>query len=411
MSLDLSETSAQVEQLAQEMKASTGQRRQHLSQALETFASCDGVGSPAFDHLKSKIGLSQGKVAFLVAGVEESLGRRYPPPSAPPEYLALGTDGSQIDVDPHSPVQCYLTNIGKVRLQYGSNPSASLSSSPFLYASPDDLAMKDPGSAAEVRIEGPLVGVRRTLQELEALLQMAQEAPEDMPTLALVDGSLTLWSLVSRDYPEFLRQAFLVRGFLGLLERARELPRREPLLLASYISRPRSTEVVNALRLTPSLCPYEPVADCDRNCGGLASGKRPCDGVAGVMDRDLFSKVLRTGERSDTFSSRSSIVRTYYGPHQVHFFYLNLGEEIARVEVPGWIATDESRLDMVHALVLDQCRRGGGYPVALAEAHELAVLSPGDHQLFWDLVSNALESQQLEPAVSAKERSKRTRWV
>ncbi len=45
------------------------------------------------------------------------------------------------------------------------------------------------------------------------------------------------------------------------------------------------------------------------------------------------------------------------------------------MEVPEWVARRKDLLDLTHALVLDQCRRGQGYPVALSEAHEQAVVT------------------------------------
>ena len=74
------------------------------------------------------------------------------------------------------------------------------------------------------------------------------------------------------------------------------------LAIASYISLPRSLEVVNGLRV--SVCPY-PIADCDRECGTIRDGERPCDKeVSGVLDREIFNKSLDVGERSPGFSQQ-----------------------------------------------------------------------------------------------------------
>ena len=37
------------------------------------------------------------------------------------------------------------------------------------------------------------------------------------------------------------------------------------------------------------------------------------------------------------------------------------------MEVPDWVAADEALLGLVHSLVVEQCRLGPGYPVALKE--------------------------------------------
>ncbi len=133
--------------------------------------------------------------------------------------------------------------------------------------------------------------------------------------------------------------------------------------------------------------------------------------MAGVQDRELFSNLLEQGERSAIFTSQSSIVQKHYGVHQVYFFYLKVDDEIARVEIPQWVAMDENLLNLVHTLVLDQCQRGHGYPVALSEAHEKAVVTGVDREEFWQLVESFLIEERLPSLSSAKSRSKRTRWV
>jgi NurA-like 5'-3' nuclease len=68
-------------------------------------------------------------------------------------------------------------------------------------------------------------------------------------------------------------------------------------------------------------------------------------------------------------------------------------------------------LSLSHALVLDQCQRGQGYPVAISEAHEQAVIHASDRRLFRQMVAEALERRGLPVYTSEKERSKRTPWV
>jgi len=104
------------------------------------------------------------------------------------------------------------------------------------------------------------------------------------------------------------------------------------------------------------------------------------------------------------------VIQEYKG-HQIYFFYLHTGDEIGRVEVPEWVAEDDKLLSMTHALVLDQCRRGLGYPVAISEAHEQAVVSGSDRQHFNELVMTLLTREGLSAATSEKSRSKRTAWL
>jgi hypothetical protein len=68
-------------------------------------------------------------------------------------------------------------------------------------------------------------------------------------------------------------------------------------------------------------------------------------------------------------------------------------------------------MEKVHSMVLDQCRRGHGYPAVLTEAHEQAVLSVSDREQFWRLIEMLLEKNDLPANTSAKSRSKRTGWI
>ncbi len=383
------------------LKAEGEEKQKRLNCALDVL--CNRAID--LDYLKGKIASS--KTTWLVAGLVDGLDQRYKASPLPPEFTVIATDGSHIDVDRHKSTRCYLINIGSVILRYGAQPGATLDSFPCLYAGDEDLVITPNGvKGREQVIEGALLGIKRSVDEFRQLAELAAELPPGSSSLALLDGSLILWGLMSKDYPEFVTEALLDKGFLRYLDNIRKLNKDKRLALASYISFPRSTDVVNALRV--ALCPHDP-PDCDRYCP--PGSERDCDTVAGVQDRELFSNILGQGERSAAFISQSSIVRKHYGVHQVYFFYLGVDDEIARIEIPQWVATDENLLNLVHSLVLDQCQRGQGYPVALSEAHEQAVVTGADRENFWQLVESSLIDEHLPTPGSAKSRSKRTRWV
>ncbi|MFC1873663.1 DNA double-strand break repair nuclease NurA [Chloroflexota bacterium] len=380
------------------LKAGTEAKREHLRRALGILQSQTNL-----DDLRRKIATS--RTTWLVAGLVDELDQIHQTPPIPPEFNVIATDGSHIDVDRHRAARCYLINIGSVIFSYGTTPEATLRSYPSLYSVDDDLVITPTDvKGREQFIERGLLGIKRGVDECHQLAKLATEVPLDTPILALLDGSLILWGLEA--YPEFVTEALLTAGFLRYLGEMEELNNNRRLALASYISFPRSTDVVNALRV--AICPHDP-ADCDRYC---PPGKElGCDAVAGVQDKDLFYNILNQGERSAVFISQSSIVRKRYGEHQIHFFYLKVDDEIARVEIPRWVARDNQLLNLTHALVLDQCRRGQGYPVALSESHEQAVVTNADKANFWQLVEVSLADENLSTLASAKSRSKRTRWV
>ena len=399
MSLDLTKVVLQVGGMVARLKAGVEERQKRLQHALDVLRN----QASNLDYLTKKIAAS--KTTWLVAGLVDGLDQHYKALPIPTKFTILATDGSHIDVDRHKSTRCYLINIGTVILHYGASPSATLDSFPHLYSGDEDLVISPTGvRGREQPIEGTLLGIKRSVDECHQLAELAAELPQDKLTLALLDGSLILWGLEA--YPEFVTEALLDKGFLGYLDDMRRLNNGKKLALASYISFPRGTDVVNALRV--ALCPHDP-ADCDRYCP--SNKARECDTVAGVRDRELFSNLLGQGERSAIFASQSFIVQKHYGVHQVYFFYIKVDDEIARVELPQWVAMDENLLNLVHTLVLDQCQRGQGYPVALSEAHEKAVVTGVDREEFWQLVESFLVDEHLPSLSSAKSRSKRTRWV
>jgi hypothetical protein len=401
MSLDLNAVAAQVDAMAANLKLENADWAARLDRALGTLR----VQSAGLDALRRKI--ADSRTTWLIAGVTSDPAASHEAPRCPSEFTVAATDGSHIGVDRDSPARCYVINIGCAALSYGGRPDAVLRSRPTLHSGEEDLTIKDPRGSGEQPVDGGLLGIKRQVMECLALAELAGEVAPGLPTLALVDGTLVMFGLAGHAYPDYVRTELLTNGFLQALDKIRNTQRGAGLALASYISLPRSTEVVNALRV--AICPHDR-PDCDVHCSRASSPtERECDVVAGVRDRDLFRALLKPGERSSIFVSGSSVVRDY-GDHEIRFFYVKAGDEIARVELPQWVE-DRGLVDLVHALILDQCDRGQGYPVALSEAHEQAVLKGADREQFRLLVERALGDHRLPVVISEKSRSKRTRWV
>ncbi len=403
MSLSLADIASQVAGMAAKYKANS-QKTQH--QLLKAMAICSDYGKDLEWLKKKTIG---SKTSWLIAQPVERLDYHYPSPQPPDEFSIMATDGSQIDVDRHLSVRCYIINIGNVILKYGSNPDAIISSFPSLYSNDEDLVIAPPhGRGRGQPVEGTLLGIKRSVEECKQLASIAAGVPTGNSALALMDGSLILWNLVSKEYPEFVIEELLNRGFIHYLDEVKKLNKDRRLAIASYISFPRSTDVINTLRVAQ--CPHE-IPDCDRYCAEIATDKCECDTVTGIQDRDLFSRLLANGERSALFTSQSSIIEKWYGNHRIFFFYLRVDDEVARIEMPKWVVADKNLLNLTHSLILDQCRRGHGYPVALAEAHQQAVITSADRNNFQKLIDMALVEENLQLTTSAKNRSKKTKWI
>jgi len=433
MSLDLGETILQLDRVVQRLDLARDNRQLRLQGLLEAAAQ---VSAPSAIE-KTRFAADR---PFLAAQVVDSLISSYAPTPPPEDWCVVSVDGSHIDVDRHIPLSCYLINLGGCALTYGANPDARLFSRPELAFEDHDLYLTDTANPAnQETVQGPLLGLLRTVKELRRLAAAVREIPStplyqggtdvspnrskgeasapplsqggargDLPVLALMDGSLVLWGLSGRGYPPFVRDAIIRDRLLPVLDELRDLARHQPITVAAYVSLPRSTEVVNAIRCC--LCPHD-LSRCQESCSNRRSTHQPCDAADSILDREIFQARLPKGWRSSVYLTNSSVSREHYGEHQVHFYYLNVGTEIARVEVPQWIAQDERLLALSHSLILDQCHRGQGYPVAISEAHEQAVINGADRRVFKRMVAEALERQGLPVYTSEKERSKRTPWL
>ena len=404
MSLDLGNTAVQIDRMAAGLKSRVDRKRARLRQALESVRTFDAI------VYEEKRLLSKNTVAWSLPVAFDSPSAAFPAPPPPADHRVLATDGSDIGTDRHLPARCYVINIGVASLTYGSQPDADLRSRARLYADDQDLVIRDPDAAfRQVGVAGTVLAAKRMAEEAVALAEEATETSPEVPTLALMDGSLVMIGLASHGFDDYVRRELLDNGFIRALDELKRLSEERTLAVASYISLPGSAEATNALRLVA--CPYE-VADCDRYCASIVPGERPCDSVAtGIVDRELFGETLKAGQRSAVFASSSSLVANHYRGHEVHFFYVHTGEEIGRVEVPVWVAEDERLLDLVHSLILDQCSRGPGYPVVLMEAHEQAAITASDRRFFVEQVESALQDQALPVYTSEKSRSKRLRWL
>jgi hypothetical protein len=62
-------------------------------------------------------------------------------------------------------------------------------------------------------------------------------------------------------------------------------------------------------------------------------------------------------------------------------------------------------------VLVDQCQRGQGYPVALARAHEQAVITTADRVRLSQMIARALAGEGLPDRPSEKQASKLVRAV
>ncbi len=379
------------------------------------------------------------RITFTAATPIEPLNLRVSIPTAPAAHTVIATDGSQIAPSHHEIAYCYLINIGRIVLHYGQSRHPLLDSLPEVFYRPEDLYLSRQWG---IRTE-EWMGYRRTVSEAVAIAELGQHVKESaeqrmandelrtqnsklktqnisypsgsqsygdatctklkvLPTLAMVDGSLIYWFL--EQLPTEARNTILQ----PILEAWEQL-RQAKVPLVGYLSASRSGEAVNFLRLPA--CPFE-VPDCMTHCSSKNEiGQKdhtPCQMLEPLKDAAMWATQLQPGQRSPIWRSSASILDLYSDQHRVYFCYVHVGTEVARVEFPGWVLDDRTLLDDALSLVLAQVQKGYGYPVALAEAHNQAVVRGGDRTRFFALLEQQMIRAGLQNVgVSYKEARKR----
>jgi hypothetical protein len=394
--LDLMKLAQQMQGMSQQLtlEATATRQRLELAQKLLGQAYCQQ------NELATRQQTWRDRLIFTAAEPVEPLNIRPAIPVPPAAHTVIATDGSQIAPNHHEIAYCYLINVGRIILHYGQNRLPLLDSLPEVFYRPEDLYVSRQWG---IRTE-EWMGYRRTVSEALGLAELGERIKEEglrikgeglkikdessstvyplsfllPPSVALVDGSLIYWFLEA--LPGEARDRILP-PILAAWERLRT--NRIPLV--GYLSASRSGEMVNFLRL--QACPYD-TPDCMTRCPGQ-SDRAPCQVLDPLKDAALWAMQLEPGQRSPLWRSSARIL-DLYGEHRIYFCYVHVGTEIARIEFPAWVAEDNALLDSALSLTLAQVQKGYGYPVALAEAHNQAVVRGGDRARFFALLEQQM---------------------
>ena len=410
--LDLMKLAQQMQGISQHLvqEAEAAQGRVLLAQRLMQRAT---EGQAVLTKMQ---GDYRDRLAFTAAQPVEPLNTRMTLSAAPAAHTVIATDGSQISPSHHEIAYCYLINVGRVVLHYGQGCFPLLDSLPEVVYRPEDLyisrqwgisteewmghrstvtevvGLAELGAAvhAFLQAKGSELGTAAlqepilntdTLGLPSSDLPIAQPEPSaDLaaPILAMVDGSLIYWFLEA--FPAEARDCILP-PILAAWDRLRQLG----IPLVGYLSASRSSEGLNFLRL--AACPF-PQPNCQQHCDGQSEAA-PCGRFMPLKDAVFWATELELGQRSPFWRSSASIL-DLYGDQPIYFCYLNVGPEVARVELPEWVVADAEQCEMALRMVLTQVQKGYGYPVALAEAHNQAVVRGGDRTRFFALLEQEM---------------------
>ncbi|MGD1909391.1 MAG: DNA double-strand break repair nuclease NurA [Rivularia sp. (in: cyanobacteria)] len=413
--LDLSKLAGQMYGLSQHLTQEAEANRQRLELGQKHL-------EDAFTRLPELIKIQEkwrDRILFANATPMEPLHTCIDIVVPPKTHTVIANDGSQIAPNHHEIAYCYLLNIGRVVLHYGQNKHPFLDSLPEIFYRPEDLYMSrqwgirteewmsyrrtaseavmlsELAIAATQRVEGDKE-IRGQGDEVEEISTSSTATAQRIPTLAMVDGSLIYWFL---DHLPFDAKEHILPPILDSWKNLRDAG----IPLMGYLSASRSIEAMNFFRL--SACPHK-APDCISFCPNQME-KIPCKVFEGLRDSTLWSTQLKPGQRSPLWRSNSRIL-DLYEDQQIYFCYVHVGTEIARIEVPEWVAKNTEMFDESLGLMLAQVYKGYGYPVALAEAHNQAVVRGGDRSRFFGLLERQMIKAGLKNVgTSYKETRKR----
>jgi hypothetical protein len=388
MTLELNQVTPQIKAMGQSLAEQRPDRDQTLQQAQNLLRQF----STEFSALQERIARAEkvqhqrfGWVGAAPTG--EALGLAYPLPACPERLTVIASDGSQILPDQHAIFPYYLINIGSITYRHGSNRK------PDTY-NPTPVLCYEPFDEQGRLISAAEVNVQRDLAELEVLLDRVEQlGPQPEPVIALMDGQLPLRVI---DLPDKQQQEWQVK-YINLFDDLHQ----SQALLAAYVDRPRSTYVLALLHLA------------SLELASITEDNLRLNQFRFLTDIALFKNILGPGERSAIFIRKAKDFDTYEKKgHMLYFFYVNVGQipakpYLARVEIPTWVATNESALNTLHAAIVDQARiTGDYYPYVLARADELAVISNEERGAVEMMLAVEMRRMGLNPEISSKQHSK-----
>ena len=386
MTLELNKVTTQIDDMGQVLAGRLGQEQRVVPAVRELLR----LFAHRQEELRQVAGSDSGQRLRCASPGDEPLDNALPVPALPERLTLVAADGSQIYPDRHGLAFYYIINVGSIVFRHGSRQAPAVATAPRLFYREDQVY------PAGQPVTSDLVGVQRNLAEMQVLADLALAEPPDGPSrLALGDGPLLIW-LQRVELPAGWQERVLA-DYLNCLDRLRA----GGVAVAGFTSRPFSAEVIALLYLAQ----LEP--DERHAVASLAETD-----YRGLTDRALFG-FLKPGERSALFVRGTAANQDFRAQgHEVFFFYLNTGGDLARVEVPEWVARQTRWLELVHAAVYDQCLCNNGYPYVLTRADEQAVILGQEREVLEEMIMRAMVRHGMPwPELSHKAQQKRVaRW-
>jgi hypothetical protein len=358
---------------ARERKRTLEERRALARGLLSTFDS-------ELDALRSKVDSVKAVDSNIRCAVplDESLASHHPTPDSviqstlsQGDAALIAADGSQSIADRHNSVQFCVINVGAISMtpNSGETPYVHVESELFYGDAIEDNGLTTDGGVA----------LRRDLSERTVIEKLGKKLKGQV--VSFTDGTLEIFR--ARDLDSASAYQKTIESYISVLSRLQS----KGIITAGYIDKPASNLVVRLLEIAQAAIPDD--LEKLRNAPPLKH----------VTDRWLFGyknnlfQLLPPGHRSAVFKLQSSSEKNYKGVLELHFFYLNAGTEghpwPVRVEIPRWVVDDKKQLDLLHAVLVEQCRMMGSrpYPYLLHRAHETAVVKNEEKQQIEQLLT------------------------
>ena len=331
------------------------------------------------DLLRSKVDSAKQADANIRCAypLNESLASSYPPSASVIQATLIAADGSQINPDRHAAIQFCVVNVGAIQMKLNSGETPEIFTDTELLYGDDLLPNGFP-------LSDGMVALKRDLAERTKLDKLSKGIQGSVVTFT--DGPIELWGAKGEDAGTYEE---IVQKYLGVLSR---LQGRD-VITAGYVDKPSADLVVRLLE----------IASADNEQIQKLKEFHP---LRSVSDRWLYGEqknpLLPPGHRSAVFGIQSNSEKKYTGVLSLHFFYLNVGTEghpwPVRVEIPKWVADDKAKLDLLHGVLVEQCRMMGSkpYPYLLHRAHETAVVKMEEKQQIEQMLAMELRNHDEE---------------
>lgn len=359
----------ELERVSQQIFATSNEHLQELEQLWQRLC----VDETVLCRLMGR------KWSLLVPAWQGEIGHFFPIKEQLHPYQVLAVDGSQIYYDKHQGPACSLVNIGTIFLHYGIQQSKV-----ELYSYPEIMVV---GHNQIDFIGTEYINLYREQCELTEAVKKSCHYTEKSkdPFLCMLDGSLIFFQLDGEnknDMDDFFTHYIKQLQFFF----------ENKILHVAYMSYPKTKDLINVVRLFAADYQEKKIQTADY--------------LTQFLDMDVLKLFLPQGHRTIVFESKAPICYAYPKHLKPYFCYLNVGAEIVRLEFPQWIAQDFTLVNQICAIALDQAQKGYGYPVALFEAHEQAVVKSSDREFFYDTIKQMYIKNNQQYIISAKSSKK-----